>query len=116
MNAFAKHGRAPTVAAVLAVLAVGLALGACTRNEERVLFGGKYYPVRGQGAAGDRQSFAVTTRRIDQGLDDARKAGQHEGTGYCLENFGTSEIDWAEGETPEIVNGTLLLRGRCGPW
>ncbi len=93
------------VACLIAVLAVS----ACTKKENRVLFNGLYYPSKAKSASDNRQGFAVTVKRATKGLDGAREAGRYEGTRYCLKNFGTSEIKWAQG--PDADNGTLNLSG-----
>ena len=96
-------------------------ISACTKDEDRVFFGGKYYPTKGQSVKGDRQSFVVSVRNTEQGMDDAREAGRHGGTTYCLKNYGTSNIEWtsgpdAEDGTLEMAGGNLILRGRCVLW
>ena len=99
-----------------------LALSACTQRSARLLFDGNYYPTREKAAdRSDRKAFTVTVRRADQGLDGAREAGRHAGSKYCIENFGTSEIEWQSGpdDAPEslvVSNGNLLLAGRCFTW
>ncbi len=111
------YGRVVTIA----VLVAAFALSACQKRNERVLFDGKYYPVKESGAKGDRNSFVVTVRRAEQGLDAAREAGRHGGTRYCLKNFGTSDIDWTQGPDAEdaeleLSGGNLIFRGRCVLW
>ena len=103
-------------------IAAGLGLSACTKKSERVLFDGNYYPTKAKPAGkDDRKSFVVTVRRADQGLDGAREAGRHGGTGYCIREFGTSDIVWtrgpdAEDGTLEVAGGSLILRGDCVLW
>ena len=110
--------RAPVVLALVAVIA----LSACTKKSERVLFNGNYYPTKAKTVdKGDRKSFAVSVRRVDQGLAGAKEAGRHGGKTYCLQNYGTSEIEWAIGpDTPDtaldLSGGRLVFRGACVLW
>jgi len=99
-----------------------LVLGACSEKSKRVYFDGKLYPTKEKGGGkDDRAFFTVTVRRADQGLDGAREAGRHGGSKYCIKNFGTSEVEWANGpdapaETLQVANGNLVLSGRCITW
>lgn len=108
----------------LAVLALAglVILAGCANREARILFDGNHYPAKSKRVSRqDQQEFVVTVRRVSQGIEGARQAGAHEGTRYCLENFGTSEIDWtigpqADGADALARNGNLTLRGRCVTW
>ncbi len=105
---------------VLALCAV-VAVAACTRTSERVYFNGVYFKTKAKSASDDRRSFVVRVPKVDRSLDGARAAGDYEGTRYCIENFGTSEIDWVrgpdgQGGTLAIDGNTLTLTGRCQLW
>ena len=97
-------------------------LGGCTERAKRVYFDGKHYPTRGKAVSkDDRKGFTVSVRKAAQGIEGAREAGRHGGSRYCIENFGTSEIEWAVGpddpaENLTISNGNLQLSGRCVTW
>lgn len=107
---------------VTALAVAGMLLGACTERAERVYFDGNYYPAKAKRVSrDDREAFVATVRRTDQGLAGAREAGRHAGVEYCIENYGTSGIDWAAGpdapkEALTVRNGSLVLRGRCVTW
>ena len=113
----------PSFAAWLtvALLAAVLAISGCSRKE-RLLFDGNYYPAKERGISkDDRNAFEVSVRRADQGLAGAREAGRHAGSRYCIENFGTSQIEWVQGpddpdESLQLSNGALRLSGRCVTW
>lgn len=102
------------------VLAAVLALSACSKPGDRMLFDGNYYPVKikkGQ----TREAFSVTVRRIDQGINGARKAGKTEATRYCIETVGDSTITWQRGPDGQGGNlvtdrGNLVLTGHCVKW
>ncbi|MEO1140059.1 MAG: hypothetical protein AAFW87_11450 [Pseudomonadota bacterium] len=106
--------------AMLALLACVM-LAACGARKDRVTFNGVYYKAKAKPASDDRQSFALKVPRVDRGLPGALEAGRYEATRYCIENFGTSELRWAQG--PDGVDGTLPLEGntlnftgRCVTW
>ena len=98
-----------------------LMLGACSEKSQRVFFDGNFYPAKAKKVKGDRESFVVNVRRVDQGLKGAREAGRHAGIKYCVENFGYSEIDWVKGPDDDATaldrsKGNLVLQGRCKVW
>lgn len=98
-----------------------LAAASCAKRQERVLFDGNFYPTKSKADKSDRANFVVTVRRVSRGIDGARMAGGHEGTRYCIENFGTSVIEWTQGPdaedgTLQMSGGNLVLRGRCITW
>lgn len=100
------------------ILLSAMALAACEQRSERVTFDGVYFPAKSKKASDDRKDFVVTVRRADKNLDLAPKAGRHEGTQYCLKNFGTSNIDWTRGpdDTVTVANGRMTFEGRCVIW
>lgn len=108
--------------AIMAILlGAALALGACTKPGERVLFEGNYYPVRSKKDGDRRENFVVTVRRVAQGIEGARAAGAYEATSYCVETFGDSTITWKPGSDPNETNvavegDTMTMRGSCVSW
>lgn len=81
---------------------------------EGVAFRGDAKPMGDKGGA----DFTATVRQPARSIDGAVQAAQYQGTKYCIENFGTSDIDWTVGpDTPKdqlaISNDTLSLSGRC---
>ncbi|EDM71214.1 hypothetical protein RAZWK3B_13374 [Roseobacter sp. AzwK-3b] len=107
--------------ALILMTVSALMLAACSERSERVLFDGMYFPAKAKKASDDRLDFEVSVRRASQSLEAAQAAGRHEGTRYCIENFGTSEIAWSEGPDGEsgavqMSNGNLMLKGRCVIW
>ncbi len=107
-------------AMTIGVLVGALALGACAKPGERVLFDGKYYPARVKKDGDQRENFVVTVQRVEQGLNGAREAGRYEGITYCVENYGSSDITWINGPEDEAAaltdSGNLVLRGSCVKW
>ncbi len=103
----------------LCVVAI-MTIGACTERNQSVLFDGNFYPTRERAVdRSERAVFETTVRRADQGVEGAVAAGVHAGTGYCIRNFGTSEIEWLSAIDPATVDtsgGRLVLRGRCVTW
>lgn len=105
---------------LLALCAVVAATG-CTRNSDRVYFDGVYFRTKASATSDDRRSFKVRVPGVDRSLDGARAAGEYEGTRYCIQNFGTSEIDWVigpDGDAGKLVveGNTMTLTGRCDLW
>lgn len=124
-----RTDRAPAAPAALAARAVlvviaaaALAVAGCTKKSDRMLFDGAYYPVKARVAdKGERTRFTVSVRRAGQGLAGAREAGRHGGKQYCLEKFGTSEIEWTLG--PDATDAALtgggsgmVMKGKCVIW
>lgn len=102
-------------------LVAALALGACTRPGDRMLFEGNFYPAKAKKDGDDRTEFEVSVRRIGQGLSGALEAGRFEGTRYCVETYGDSTIVWKPAQGPDDFAGnaegdTLTLRGGCVKW
>lgn len=100
------------------ILLAAMTLTACEERAERVSFDGIYFPTKSSKASEDRQDFVATVRRADRNPDLAREAGRYEGTQYCLQNFGTSNIDWTRGpdDSVTVSNGRLTFEGRCIIW
>lgn len=103
----------------LAVAAVVL-LAACTKKEDRILFGGHFYNAKAEAVdrKGDRTLFRVTVPDVAVSLENAVQAGAYQATRYCIENYGSSRIAWEIGPETEPQNlpidkGKLMLRGRC---
>ena len=102
---------------ILLTMTALAALAGC-QAQERIQFDGKYF--RTKASRVDRQhreDFTVTVRNVSQSFEGAREAGRYEGTRYCVNNFGSSDIAWAVGpDTPgqlQVVNDKLIFRGTC---
>lgn len=105
----------------LLVIALAMLVG-CAQREERVLFNGNYYPGKARAEKEDRRNFTAFVRRAGRGVEGAQQAALYEATRYCLDNFGTSEIEWvgvpagAEGPVYARSGDTVSVRGRCIIW
>lgn len=101
------------------LLMLGIAmLAGCVDRDHRLVFDGHYFRAKVAKVDRQRHVFTVRIRDVDQSLDGARAAGQHEGMAYCIENFGSSDITWTVGpETPaevlQIIDNTLTFQGTC---
>lgn len=102
------------------VAALAILAGGCTKKDDRVLFDGLYF--KSKASAIDKKKtlaeFTVTVNDVSQSLDAARSAGGYEGTRYCVQNFGSSKIDWTVGPETEpqfltIDKDTLTFQGTC---
>jgi len=105
--------------AVLLGLVCGLLAGCGDRlKRDRMSFDGQVYRSSAKKADDDRRNFVVQVRPVSASFAGAQQAGQFEGTVYCVENYGSSAIDWQIGPDQEpdsyaIENDTLVLRGTC---
>ena len=99
-------------------LPILVALAGCAEDDDRIRFDGQVFRTKATKDADDRSYFKVSVNRPEQSLAGARAAGTHEAIRYCIENYGTSVIDWSDG--PDVADdalvidrGALELRGRC---
>lgn len=110
--------------ATLVALA-GLTLAGCSNGgrllDGREAYDGIYFRARLSADREDRDSFVVTVQSARQSLEGAREAGRHKAVQHCIERFGNSYIDWAQG--PDVEDGelvfdgeTLVFAGRCRGW
>lgn len=104
------------------LLLVLLALSACggDRNRDRLTFDDQVFRSKLSSERDNRQQFEVTVRPASLSLIGAREAGRYEATGYCIDRYGTSNVDWALGPDVEdselsISDDTLTLQGTCAP-
>ncbi len=106
----------------LCAVVVVLGLAACGGNEKRMMFDGNYYPASSGATEQDRRAFTASVTRASQGLAGAQAAALHEATRYCVNTYGTSDIDWAG--VPDGAQGPAYARagervsvaGRCVIW
>ncbi|WP_415402579.1 hypothetical protein [Tateyamaria sp. SN3-11] len=102
-----------------ALLIAVLALSACAeRRADRIAFDGVFFRSTASKVEKDRSEFEIGVSPVSASLEGAREAGRYEATRYCIDNFGTSDINWVEG--PDAEDGTLrisgdklVLRGAC---
>nr|WP_247651024.1 hypothetical protein [Roseovarius autotrophicus] len=112
----------PTYRGLLALVVFGALLAGCTNREERVLFDGNYYPGKVRAERDDRRNFTASVGRAGRGIEGARKAVVHEATRYCIENFGTSTIEWdgaREGQAGPVHTRSgdrVSASGTCVIW
>ncbi|MEM8774920.1 MAG: hypothetical protein AAGF53_07790 [Pseudomonadota bacterium] len=99
------------------------ALAACgeRQNDEKVLFDGINFRTKSKSASKDRMSFVITVPGAERNLAAARAAGEYEGTNYCVQNFGTSDVTWSNGPEAEddalnFKGSRLTFEGRCVLW
>lgn len=110
--------------ALLAVLCATVAVAGCNRKKNRanlITYDGIEF--RTEAKAVDKKAsladFYVRVQGAAISLDAARKAGRDRAYRYCIENYGTSDIDWIVGPDTDpaqlqLVDGALTLRGTCG--
>ncbi len=106
--------------AVCFALGAGLVLGACDQKKDRVAFDGVYFKAKQSKQKKGGKTFTVSVKPVSASFDGAREAGRYEGTKYCIQYYGTSEIDWIVGPDADLsqlipVDDTLTLQGVCDP-
>jgi len=102
---------------LISLVALVLVAG-CEKRADRVAFDGQYYKGKAKKVDDVLSQFQVSVSPVSASLEGAREAGRHEGTKYCIANYGTSDIVWAVGPESEdselpIEKDTLYLRGEC---
>ncbi|WP_371688496.1 hypothetical protein [Ruegeria sp. EL01] len=107
---------ATLVSACLMVSACGL----FRPSDDRILFDGQSF--RAKAKVVDKKvspaNFTVVINGVSASLDGAREAGRYEGTKFCIENFGSSRIEWKVGPDTEpqqlqISDDKLTFAGTC---
>ncbi|MBE1284849.1 MAG: hypothetical protein GJ676_16175 [Rhodobacteraceae bacterium] len=106
---------------VMGVVAVMVVAG-CENPNYREYHDGLYFPTKTKSVdkKTQRETFSVQVSRVAQSVDAARKAAHHEGTKYCIANYGSSKIEWVQDpldeETPlRVTNDQLNFQGTCKP-
>lgn len=66
----------------------------------------------------DRSHFKVEVRKATQSLNGAKEAGRYAATRYCIEQYGSSKVEWISGPEQEngtltVIEGDLWLEGIC---
>lgn len=102
-------------AALLISLALGLSACGEAWEDNRVAFGGIFFSASIDAEKETPEVFRLVIKDATQNIEAAREAGRYEGTKYCVESFGTSDIAWGQGpdQTPNVVKGDLYLNGSC---
>lgn len=100
------------------VLVGAVALTACDKRDDQIAFDGKIFRAKLSTVDKQRDQFSIEVSPASASLVGAREAGRYEATRYCIENYGSSDVDWVAG--PDAEDGTLtvrddrlLLRGAC---
>jgi hypothetical protein len=115
-----KADQRPSFFAWLVLIVAVMLLAQCgQRRDNRILFEGEFFRAKASKLdKDDRQSFIVQIGDIERSFEGALQAGAYEATKYCIENYGTSDIQWISGpeDDPDnfaIERGRLTLQGTC---
>lgn len=111
--------RAGIISALVA--AVGVTAG-CESRDDRTYYDGVYFRTKTEAIdkKATRSVFYTTISGASASLTGARAAAHHEGTRYCIENYGTSNIQWAQDPTSDdaqltVTDDKLTFQGTCRP-
>ncbi|MGC3936617.1 hypothetical protein ACOTTU_02305 [Roseobacter sp. EG26] len=101
---------------VCLMLAAGFVAG-CGSDADEIRFDGQFYRTR-LSDLDERHKFQVTARPVSASLLGAKEAARYEATVYCVNEYGSSAIQWVVGpddadETLPISDDTLTLQGAC---
>ena len=94
------------------------ALVACNQNRKVPPFEGKYFRAKASKVDKQRDVFTIKVKGVDQSFEGARQAAEYEGQTYCLNLYGSTDIEWNIGpDTPDaevpLENNTLTYSGTC---
>lgn len=106
--------------AIILLLTAAVATSACSRlkKDDGIRFDGQKFRIKASKVTkDDRSRFTVAASPASKSLDGAREAAAYGGTKYCIEQYGTSLIAWANGpeDDPRFDGDRLLLEGQCKP-
>ena len=100
------------------VLALAALLAGCGASKDDPEFGGMQFRGTAKPVGSDRANFVATVSNAARSPYAAVDAGLYEGTKYCINYLGTSDIAWAVDPEalrahPRLSGKDLVLRGRC---
>lgn len=106
---------------LLAAFCVAMTVGACEnrRKKNDIAFDGVFFTTKASYVSKEsREHFTVEVSKASKSLDGAKEAGRYQATQYCVENFGTSNINWISGPDSEpqdlkFDKETLIFEGNC---
>ena len=66
----------------------------------------------------ERSHFKVEVRKATQSIEGAKEAGRYAATRYCIEQYGSSKVEWISGPDQEnatltVIEDDLWLEGVC---
>lgn len=107
-------------APIILLLTAAIATTACSRlkKDDGVRFDGERFRIKASKAdRDDRSMFTVFASPASKSLEGAREAAAYGGTRYCIAEYGTSLIAWAQGpdDDPRIDGDRLVMEGQCKP-
>lgn len=103
---------------ITGLLICAAVVAGCEDPSKRILFEGQTFRAKSSKVEKQRDVFEVSVKGVSKSPAGARQAAYHEGVSYCLANFGSSEIAWAQDPLNEEValtveNDTIRFQGRC---
>ncbi|MEO1464398.1 MAG: hypothetical protein AAFU82_19190 [Pseudomonadota bacterium] len=103
-----------------ALIVAALILTACGQRREQITFDGQAFRANLNRVDGLRDTFTIEVSPASASIEGAREAGRYESTVYCIDQYGTSDVEWVLGpddpdEELQIENDRLILQGTCAP-
>ena len=103
---------------IIPMILMAALVAGCGNDDDRIAFDGEYFRMKVKKVDKQRDVFTVQVRDVSKSLDGARQAARYAGNAYCVETYGSSDIEWTIGpDTPAedltIVDDTLTFQGVC---
>lgn len=104
------------------VLILGLAacvgVMGCSRDQNVYAFDDVIFKANAKKEGDTRANFTATATPASSSITGALQSAEYQGIKYCVNNYGTSEIDWSFGpdqdlETYAPENDVVVLTGTC---
>ena len=103
---------------ICGVMILATALAACSRDVNVYEFDGVVFKANARKDGDSKAQFTATASPASESVSGALQSAEYQGIRYCVNNFGTSDIEWSFGpdQDPETYvpeNDTVVLSGTC---
>ncbi|MEM6308952.1 MAG: hypothetical protein AAF754_02790 [Pseudomonadota bacterium] len=104
--------------AVILGLAVCAGVMGCSRDKNVYAFDDVIFKASAKKDGETRANFTATAAPASSSVAGALQSAEYQGIRYCVNNYGTSDINWSFGpdqdlETYAPQNDTVVLTGTC---
>lgn len=106
---------------IASALCCAVALSGCASpfKKNRTVFDGRSYKSKLDVSKDDPAQLTVSVAVTAETLAGGREAVRHRANTHCIKQYGRSDVAWEmspDDENPNIVNGMLVVKGRCLGW